>query len=321
MTEYKFDGIEIIHISHDDLDGRVPTILSKKAFGKKVHTINASYHNINEIMTSVLKENTDLKTKIFITDIFVNETVSEMLEERIRNGQEIVLIDHHKGNLAAAEKYKWMTVVVEENQKLAAATPLYYHYLVQNGYLDRTPVLDELTEMVRLYDTWDWFRENHQKAKSLNDLYYIIGAERFDDDLMVRLNDNNATSFEFTAIESAILDLEKERIARYIEKKEKQLIISKFEEVDFNYTIGVLYGEQYHSELGNKICLNHPEIDFAVIADLGAKKFSFRAVKPEMNTIPVAKHFGGGGHPPASGCPLSEESYNAFVKNILSKGE
>ncbi|MED2737385.1 phosphoesterase [Bacillus toyonensis] len=321
MTEFKYDGIEVIHISHDDLDGRGPTNLSKVSFGKKVLTINASYHNIDEIVTNVLQENTNLKTKIFITDIFVNDEVAAMLDDRVKKGQEIILIDHHKGNLEAAEKYKWMTVVVEENQKLTAATTLYYNYLIQNGYLERSPVLDEFTEMVRMYDTWDWFRENNQKAKSLNDLYYIIGAERFDEDLWDRLNDRTATSFEFTTIESAILDLEKERIARYIEKKEKQLIISNFEEADFNFTIGVLYGEQYHSELGNKICLNHPEIDFAVIADLGAKKFSFRSVKPEMNTIPVAKHFGGNGHPPASGCPLTEESYNAFIKKILSKGE
>lgn len=58
----------------------------------------------------------------------------------------------------------------------------------------------------------------------------------------------------------------------------------------------------FASELGNQLCLKHPEAKFAAsYSELdGMRKFSLRSIG-ENDVAVIAKHFGGGGHPNAAG--------------------
>lgn len=58
----------------------------------------------------------------------------------------------------------------------------------------------------------------------------------------------------------------------------------------------------FASELGNQLCLDHPEAKFsACYSELnGMRKFSLRSIG-DNDVSAIARHFGGGGHPNASG--------------------
>ena len=309
---------EIINISHDDLDGNTPTDLTKIAFkGRTVYTRNVAIRDINKVVKEVLEKINDLSIPIIITDISVNDEVAELLQERVNRGQNVYLIDHHITTVEQAKRYPWMNVTVERDGVKMSATNLYYEYLIENGYLEPTPFLDDLTELVRQYDTWDWFENNNLRAKQLNDLYYLIGREKFSEQILRKAEEQKNSRFKFTETEETILSIEQEKINRYIETKERQLVIVPYRYEENTFQIGIVYGENYHSELGNALCRNHPEMDFVVIADMGNRKFSFRSSKEEVNTSVIAKSYGGGGHPPASGCSLTAENYEVFIENIL----
>lgn len=82
------------------------------------------------------------------------------------------LIDHHKTALHLNE-HEWGFVQVEyDDGRLTSATSLLYGYLVENGFMKPTNALDQFTELVRQYDTWEWERYDQKQAKRLNDLFF-----------------------------------------------------------------------------------------------------------------------------------------------------
>ena len=73
------------------------------------------------------------------------------------------------------------------------------------------------------------------------------------------------------------------------------------------YTCGVVFADKHFSELGNKICQRHPEIDFCAMIDMDGT-ISYRTVRDDINLgADIAKMFGGGGHAKAAGSRFSDE--------------
>jgi nanoRNase/pAp phosphatase (c-di-AMP/oligoRNAs hydrolase) len=52
--------------------------------------------------------------------------------------------------------------------------------------------------------------------------------------------------------------------------------------------------------------------------DFSKEKISFRSVKKDVNVGVIAKtlHEKGGGHPPASGCPLTQDIASFFLSGV-----
>src|SRR5690606_34691719 len=147
------------------------------------------------------------------------------------------------------------------------------------------------------YDTWEWVtRYNDNHAKQLNDLLYLIGREKF----VERFTNN--PSINFTDGERLLLETEQRKIEAYIKTKHKQLI----EDMLDDYHVGIVYAEQYKSELGNELAKSNPHLDFIIIIDIGSGAIGFRGIHDHVDLGQIAKMFGGGGHPKASGCQIGE---------------
>ena len=73
--------------------------------------------------------------------------------------------------------------------------------------------------------------------------------------------------------------------------------------------------DSHTSELGNILCERHEELDFIAIIKQGA--VSLRTVKDDINLTDIAKQFGGGGHPKASGFPLGKDKLDKFICELL----
>ncbi len=293
-------------LSHNDLDGVGCGVLAKLAFGKQV---KVRYNSVSGLDREVewFLENDDRDTVLFITDLSVNSENEKRLDEFYQSGGKVKLIDHHKTALHFND-YEWGHVVVQDDEeKLTSATSLFYEYLVAYQLMEPSEAIAEFVELVRQYDTWEWEKNDNQQAKRLNALFFLISIEEFEEKMLARLT--TTEHFHFDEFEKKILDMEDDKIGRYIRRKRRELVQT---ETDGHFA-GVVYAESYHSELGNELGKEYPHLDYIAILNIGGRRMGFRTIHDHIDVSQVAGKFGGGGHAKASGSSLTDEAYKRFV--------
>ena len=295
--------------THTDLDGVGCAILAKLAFGDKVDIEYCNYDEINSKVEEFFNKGSECECHI--TDISINDELAYRIND---SGKKYQLLDHHPTALRL-NKFYWCDVRIEnaDTHIQTSGTELYYKWLVKNHYLEDRDVLNRFVELVTNYDTWRWstLGEDGFICKQVNTLLYIYGRDRFIDwcildisiNLFPRLRDSDRL----------ILEIEQRTIDDYVEAKNKQLFIGDL----CGRTCGFVFAEKYFSELGNRLCQMHPEIDFVAMIDMDGK-VSYRTIKDDINLgEDVAKQFGGGGHLKAAGSQFSKETRMDIIKKIF----
>ncbi|KAA8748535.1 oligoribonuclease [Priestia megaterium] len=297
-------------LSHTDLDGVGCGVLAKLAFGDRIKIRYNSIASLNREVEWFL-DNEERNTHLFITDLSVNEENEKRLEEFYQTGGKVQLLDHHKTALHFNE-YEWGHVVVEDNEgNLASGTSLFYEYLIENELIQTSNAVDEFVELVRQYDTWEWEKNNNQEAHRLNALFFLISIDEFEEKMVNRLQ--NSDHFFFDEFEQKILDMEEDKVERYIRRKRRELVQTSIGD----YLAGIVYAESYHSELGNELGKEYPHLDYIAMLNMGGKRISLRTIHDHVDVSEVAGHYGGGGHAKAAGCSLTNEAYNQFVTDTF----
>lgn len=301
--------------SHIDLDGYGCNIVLKNTVGKVVQIndediTNVNYDKINEVVSDFIqnKKYNDYDI-VFITDISVNEEVAEMINSVNNNSKSVkfLLFDHHQTALFL-NKYDWAIVKIEDENGKVCGTSLFYDYIINSLIPDNYVIgtqLDDFVEKVRRYDTWEWYTKyNDSVAKELNDLFYLIGKDRF----IEAFSNPSENSVKWILRDySMIIELNKEKIDKYIKKKNNQII-----EKEINgLKVGVVFAEQYISELGNRLSEMNPQYDLIAIISDGT--ISYRTVKEGVDCGKLAELFGGGGHIKASGSRIREVDKMAYL--------
>nr|WP_285852040.1 oligoribonuclease [Sporosarcina luteola] len=293
-------------LSHNDLDGVGCGILAKIAFGKQV---NVRYNSVSGLDREVewFLENEDKDTFLFITDLSVSGENEKRLESFYQDGGKIQLLDHHKTALHFND-YEWGHVVVEDEEgKSTSATSLFYEYLVTHQLIEPSDAIAEFVELVRQYDTWEWEKNNNQNAQRLNALFFLLSIDEFEEKMIERLLSND--HFHFDEFEKKLLDMEEDKIERYIRRKRRGLVQMQAD----NLFAGVVYAESYHSELGNELGKEYPHLDYIAILNMSGKRVGFRTIHNHVDVSEVAGQFGGGGHAKASGCSMTKDAFQKFV--------
>lgn len=303
--------MQVYHLySHNDLDGVGCGIVAKYAFGDQVdvryNSISGLNFQVERYLNRVpLQGNPD--DMLFITDLTVSPELEERLDQHVREGGQVRLIDHHKSALHFND-YSWAQVDVHHaDGRLASATSLLYGYLIANGLIEPTETLNQFVEMVRLYDTWEWENENKIQAKRLNDLFYMVSLDEFEAKMVDRLRTRN--EFSFDEFEEKILDMEEDKIERYIRRKRREMIQTFIGDE----CAGIVYAESYHSELASELGTSNPHLDYIAILNMGGRKMSLRTIHDHIDVSEIAMRYGGGGHAKASGCTIGEEVYRLFA--------
>ncbi|MFG0216309.1 DHH family phosphoesterase [Brevibacillus porteri] len=314
---------KIVHFSDKDLDGVSCAILSQIAFSnQEVDSRGVTPYTVNQEVQKFIEEELTPDMYVVITDVSVNDEVATLIQKKVDQGHSFVLIDHHPTALPLASKYEWANVITEEAGKKTSATSLYYDYLVNQGYLTPTDVLSDYVELVRAFDTWDWDATGTVQANQLNILFYMVERDTFVQNVLGRLRGEGADTdqFVFDEVESILIYTEEKRIDEFEQKKLKQMKIIPVE-IDLDepktYQVGVVFLEQYHSTTGNFLCKNAEMIDFVAMLDPGKGRISFRTIREDVNLSVIAQHYGGGGHPKASGCSFTGVTLKAFVYPAL----
>ncbi|ARK28687.1 Oligoribonuclease NrnB [Halalkalibacter krulwichiae] len=272
--------------SHNDLDGVSCGILAKLAYGESAEVRYNSVQGLDFQVERFLEQKKP-DDALIITDLSVHTENEIRLEEFFKKGGYIQLLDHHKTALHFND-YKWATVKVEyEDGRLASASSILYDYLQEKNVLKRTEALDLFIDLVRQWDTWEWDKNQTINAKRLNDLFYMLSIEEFEERMMERLQKDEP--FSFDNFEEKILDMEDSKIERYIHRKRRELI-----QIDIdNHCVGVVHAESYHSELGNVIGKDTPHLDYIAILNVGGRKISYRTIHDHIDVSEIAKQYGG----------------------------
>jgi uncharacterized protein len=315
--------LKIVHFSDKDLDGVSCAILSQIAFSnQEVESRGVTPYTVNQEVQKFIEEELTRDMYVVITDVSVNDEVATLIQEKVDQGHAFILIDHHSTALPLTSKYGWANVIVEESGEKTSATSLYYDYLITLGYLAPTGVLSDYVELVRSFDTWDWDAIGLVQANQLNILFYMVERETFVQNVLGRLRGEgtHTDQFVFNEIESILIYTEEKRINEFEQKKLKQMKVIPVEidlEEPKTYQVGVVFLEQYHSTTGNFLCKNAEMIDFVAMLDPGKGRISFRTIRDDVDLSVIAQHYGGGGHPKASGCSFTGVTLKAFVYPAL----
>lgn len=281
-----------------DLDGVGCAILAILAYGKENVDIEyCEYTNINKKVQEFINEYPIIipYDEVFITDISVSEETAEMINA---HADKFSLIDHHQTAEWLEEKYGWAYVrTVQDDGKKSSGTSLFYYTLLYRSAIDPNKSHKEFIETVRSYDTYDWKESGKYECKQWSDLLKILGREKFIERIVARIK---LDLFIFAEDEKQLLEIEQNRIDRYIDFKEKKMVRRNV----LGYNAGIVFAERYVSELGNQLSEHNPDLDFIAIVD-PSYGVSYRTVKDDINLgEDVAKFFGGGGHPKAAGNQL-----------------
>ena len=287
-------------ISHvADIDGVSPVILMKLCnidFDYELKDID----EIEEYMTELLNTDLSIYNNIYITDL----TVPEIIYDKINNSEyknKFKVFDHHKTHMYANE-FDYVTIDTNE-----CGTTLFYKYLKTKYRFKK--IVNEYTQHVKNLDIWLWQEKNDIVAKQLGDLFDIYGKEQYIEEMYKKLK--KKSKFKLDKFENKLLSIEQNKIDRYINKCEKEMIVLKYEKLK----AGLIFCEKYKSEMGNRLSSLHPELDFIIMINLRGG-ISFRTNK-DIDLTPIAEKLNGGGHKRACGAPISSITKENLIKEIF----
>lgn len=335
------DVNKVALFSHDDLDGIMPSLLLEFVYENLlVVNKNCTVAKIDEEIMTFLEREDSHEYAIFVTDIRIAPETAAKLQERFLSGQKVVYIDHHYSNLMM-NQYPWATVVVNKTSPLTSATSLLYDYLLESlrrmrddqfsqSYasvefpenrtnivtnligMDSNKFIEDIVEVSRKYDTWEWHDENPENrfilSHDLNMLYYVIGFDDFKKFFFSTAYKGNA----FEAIPEDYIDfikVEYARIQRFVEDKAPTIRWME----DEGYKLAVLYADTYVPYLAEYVTDKYPDTDIVMMIDPSVGKVSLRARKKGVQALPLALKYGGGGHPQSCGFGLTAETFSKFV--------
>ena len=211
----------IKHFSHTDLDGYSCILLSQLTYGiENVHFDTCTHETINEKISLYLTEKDYLNYEYcYITDIGISDELANTIQNMIESSDSglsashFQLLDHHLSALSL-NTYSWCQVHVQDEQEVkCSGTSLLFNYLKEkiSAPLLLNPLTATYVEKVRRLDTWDWQALDDIEAKQLNDLFFILGNERFMDYWLDRLNKDHG-AFNFDETQKLLLEIRQNEI-------------------------------------------------------------------------------------------------------------
>lgn len=303
--------------THTDLDGVSCALVAYQAYGRQnVHVTYCDYDNVNQKIYKFINGDISNYDKIFITDISVNEELAGLLDGLHQQGIiEVVLLDHH--DVEWLNVYQWALVLHKHSDgRPTSGTTMLFEYLFNNGgFSHMTPkeisAFSEYTERVREYDTWEWKETGDEEPNNFNKLFYFYGRDRWLKKVHHSVSAHG--SFFLSQDDMSILSILDEQVDTYIGKMADNLMsfcVGK-------YQVGVVFGEQHISEVGNELHEMYPSLDLIAIINMKSRKVSYRTIREDIDAGKFARYFGGGGRQATAGSELSEDQIINIVRTIL----
>lgn len=278
---------KIIYISDNDLDGVVSALFLYDTYKNGEVNLSETRNLDNELIGIINGKKFD---KVYITDTHPKkqETI-DYIENLIKNGTEVVLIDHHDTAKALNEK-EWATVVSEKNGVKQCGATLVLDYLEEQGFnVDKYRKLSLIT---RAYDTWDLSDDNYRNGDILSKLFTIKDKYEIFDKLKKYLN----TGILITDEDKTSYDVIKSIQQKYIDSIIDKAYITNWKGYKIGITTSNMFGLQYI--VLEELMKKDNSLDFCINVDTSSKIVSFKTLnntQKYINVGNIAKLNGGGG--------------------------
>jgi len=317
--------LESVLFTHDDMDGAGCRIIYELAHrhmkkGKDFIVLNCTNGGIDDdVMRTLKREDIDRTTEICFGDIVASR---ETLEYIVANFSMPKIWDHHRTNFFATWVVPDATIVPENNLGvMQSGTSLMYQYYssLDSGIdVNNEKFLADFVDNIRSYDTYEWKNTDNLNAKKLQTLFTLLGMERFCEQYINRLiNDDNTDLINIGDLKFVEAKLENEqRIIDSVTPDDVYHIDVKGLKTAFALGGFGVNG----SELAYQFLMKYPEFDmFASFNLWRGGEFSFRCTRDDIDTgKDIALPIGGGGHPKASGAPLDEILREEIVNMLIT---
>lgn len=307
--------MKVLLFTHEqDIDGMGNVLLGAKAFNEFDY-VTVKTFEVNKKVGDKIDDGTIYNYDyVFVTDVCIKEPLLKQINEDSELRNKIIVLDHHKSEIEEGNnKYDFVNIIVENDKGKTSGTSLFYEYLLDKGYLEKNDTLDELVELTRQYDTWEWKSiYNNPKARKLHIIFEVLGYEEYIKIMSRIIKEDNGICF----------NEDEERIINKFDKDledEINTIIDgmKLYEVNvdgINYRIGyVKCFYKYRNDI-NEIVMkdNKFDIDMVGMIMLDTETVSYRLVK-DVDASKVAVYFGGKGHKAAASNPQGDEKFSEVL--------
>ena len=308
--------------THTDLDGIGPVVLLQTLLDAEIDYECHGYGTIDSAVNAYYNNRLFLDYDMtLITDISVRKDFAiEAIRSMDNQGHKIALLDHHP-TAEPLNKYLWAKVVTE---KPNCGTTLTLDYIKRNfkeeidGF---DPVIikdiENFVNLISQWDTWLWVKNDDDKPKLLNDLFYIYGREEFLEKMTNKLLYDR---FLFSDEDMLVLNMRQRAIDKCVEQKCKQLMLVEYAYEDL--TAGIVFAEDYISELGHELLKEFDEADYIMIINAGSSTVSLRArEEDDVDVEVIAQYYGGGGHKKASGFRFDMDISGNWMMDVIQSNK
>lgn len=308
--------MKILLFTHkNDIDGIGNVILSKLAFEKVDYVLCGTFDLKKKVMDYISNKKIYDYSKIFITDLCLDEDVLSIINKDENLKHKIQILDHHK--TYASEKYtsySFVKVQLKNDRGLCCGTSLFYEYLLDNNYLMKTEIISEFVELTRQHDTWEWKNiYNNEKARELAILFDALGIEGYITFMCEKLVKEK--EFVFNNIESVLINNKKLQINDAIEEYLKNIHCREI----LGLKAGIIFiNYEFRNEIAEYLRENKYDIDFVMMLSLDKGVVSYRSVKPNVSVRKVAEYFNGKGHEVAATNPITSLHKEQII-DVLTK--
>lgn len=287
-----------------DLDGIGSAIVAKYFFANLDITF-CTYSTLIKDIEKFFSDKENLKNydMILFTDLSINEPENVSLAEIInkyRFTHHIEWLDHHETS-EWLNIYDWGTVIQEDKGIEQCGCSLLLDKLTVLRPKEN-PTLCKFVELVRLYDTYEWYRRDMQAPKDLDTICKFYNREYFMNMILTKILVDNGQ----------FLGKRERVIIETIKEKENMKIIKKLQEVKTIEIDGLNWGYVFNSDyeitslLGNMICKNE-RINCDLAAIIYETGVALRSIGDKVNVGKIAEKFGGRGRQNTAGFKFEKD--------------
>ena len=309
--------MKVLLFTHSqDIDGMGCAVLAKKAFGDYTLVPTKTFEITKNVENYIKSKKIYDFDKIYVTDLCIKEPVLKFIDNDEILKNRLLVLDHHKTEIEEGNnKYDFVNIIVQKNGRKESGTSLFYNYLIQNNYLQRSNILDELVEWTRQYDVWDWESKNNINARNLHVLFEVLGYDAYLKIINDKVDKLNSIVFN---------NYEKEVIDKFNKEMEKDIlnILNDMKCVDLSidgniFKVGfVKCPYKYRNDMNKFIKKNNVyNIDAVGMIMTDIETVSYRQVK-DVDVSIISKYFGGKGHRGAGSNLQENEKFKMVINSI-----
>ena len=309
--------MKVLLFTHSqDIDGMGCAVLARKAFGDYTLVPTKTFEITKNVENYIKSKKIYDFDKIYVTDLCIKEPVLKFIDNDEILKNRLLVLDHHKTEIEEGNnKYDFVNIIVQKNGRKESGTSLFYNYLIQNNYLQRSNILDELVEWTRQYDVWDWESKNDINARNLHVLFEVLGYDAYLKIINDKVDKLNSIVFN---------NYEKEVIDKFNKEMEKDIlnILNDMKCVDLSidgniFKVGfVKCPYKYRNDMNKFIKKNNVyNIDAVGMIMTDIETVSYRQVK-DVDVSIISKYFGGKGHRGAGSNLQENEKFKMVINSI-----